>query len=31
MAVYFAEQLSYERELNFIKDFIFGNSLPLKK
>lgn len=31
MAVYFSEDLSYERELNFIKDFILGNSLPLKK
>ena len=31
MAVYYSEDLSYERELNFIKDFILGNSLPLKK
>jgi len=31
MAVYFSDDLSYDRELNFIKNYILGNSLCLEE
>ena len=31
MAVYFSNDLSYNRELNFIKNYILGNSLTLEQ
>ncbi len=31
MAVYFSDDLSYNRELNFIKNYILGNSLTLEE